>query len=876
MSGPPEPGQDGLRPLDLVRSIKVKLGLLVVASVIATALLTWYGLVILGFWPRYTLPVAVLLSLGVTQVLAHGMTSPLRRMTAAARIMAAGGSPPPLHVTTRDEVGELARAFTAMAEDLDAAQRQRRELLANVGHEIRTPVAALRAQLENLVDGVRPVDGAALEEVLGQALRVNDLLEDLLDLARAEGGGKPLQLDELPVEPLVDAAAREISTARPGTVVQVDVEPGLVATADPRRLRQVLANLLDNAARHASSGAVDVVARTGPRGGLELTVSDDGPGIPPEQREAVFGRFETGRAPGDPTSGETALVDGGTGLGLAIARWAVALHGGRIDVLPTPSGCHVRVLLPSHPPVPAAEEGVPMTNPYAPPRPAGDDPAGDQLVGDDAAVQSWHGPRGVMPVLPAVLVAVCGLLGATVAVGDAAGLGLSVTCLVLVGVALACEPRGEGAGYDLLDRVLLGLAAGLCLVPAVRDNEGMVVLSLLGGAGILAAVAVRARTWPALVFAAPAAGLAALFGLPWAGRRLGRLRRVSSDAWSWVRTVGLTVVLLLILGWLLGSADAIFNSWLETFVPDIQIQEDLAFRLVVGGLFALTALGGAAALASSLRWGDLSRPVSPRHVREWLLPVVVTDVLLLVFILLQAARLFPGLLDDVALPPGQTLADQAHQGFGQLVAVTLVIVALTAWAGRRCGDDPAHRRLLGFAGGALVGLGLLVVVSALARLLNYEEAYGWTVLRLLAGLAELWLALVLLLVAASWWRGVADRLPRLVLVSAGAFLLVTALTGPDAVVAWADVARFEQTGKIDTAYLSRLSDDAVPALAELPADQRRCALGGREPAHDGFWQLNASRAYAAGILEDLGLQTASAPSSCPDADADAATGAGLH
>jgi signal transduction histidine kinase len=331
-----------LRPLDAVRSIKVKLGLLVVASVVATALLTWYGLVILGFWPRYTLPFAVVVSLGVTQVLAHGMTEPLRRMTVAARIMAAGGTPPPLRVTSRDEVGELAGAFTAMAHDLEAAQQQRRDLLANVGHEIRTPVAALRAQLENLVDGVRVADRAALEEVLGQAVRLGDLVEDLLDLARAEGGGAPFVPQTVEVAAVIEDAVHEIALARPDARLSAAVTPGLTVTADPRRLRQVLVNLLDNAARHASSGAVDVTARPGEHGGLELVVRDDGPGIPPEQRDAVFGRFETGDS-GPSTSG---LVDGGTGLGLAIARWAVALHGGRIDVLPEASGCSVRVLLP--------------------------------------------------------------------------------------------------------------------------------------------------------------------------------------------------------------------------------------------------------------------------------------------------------------------------------------------------------------------------------------------------------------------------------------------------------------------------------------------------------------------------------------------------
>lgn len=330
------------RPLDQVRTIKVKLGLLVVASVIATALLTWYGLLILGFWPRYTLPIAVIVSLGVTQVLAHGMTSPLRRMTAAAQVMAAGGRAETVHVTSRDEVGELARAFNSMARDLDDAQHQRRELLANVGHEIRTPVAALQAQLENLVDGVRPADREALTDLLGQTVRLSVLIEDLLDLARAEGRGEALRPRDLDLEPMARTLASEIALVHPSARIVIDVEQGLMLRADPIRLRQILANLIDNAARHASSGLVEVTAQQ--RGDqVELVVSDDGPGIPPEQWDRVFERFETG---GGEEAQPSALTDGGTGLGLAIARWAVVLHGGRIDLLPGGTGCRVRVLIP--------------------------------------------------------------------------------------------------------------------------------------------------------------------------------------------------------------------------------------------------------------------------------------------------------------------------------------------------------------------------------------------------------------------------------------------------------------------------------------------------------------------------------------------------
>lgn len=330
--------REGLRPLDPVRSIKVKLGLLVVASVIASAVTTWYGLLVLGLWPRYTLPVAVVVALVITQVLAHGMTSPLRQMTAAARQMAAGHVPPPVRTTSRDEVGELARAFTAMARDLATVDEQRRELMANVGHELRTPVAAVRAQVENLVDGVREADGPALAELLDQVERLGELVGDLLGLARAEAGVAPLVRRPVAVRQLVEDVAAQVRTVHPGRSIVVDALDGLLTEADPARLRQVLVNLVENAARHASDGGrVDVLARPGPDG-LLLEVTDDGPGIPREEWDAVFERFRRGRG-----------ADGGTGLGLAIARWAVALHGGQIAVVPAPRGCRIRVTLPRAP-----------------------------------------------------------------------------------------------------------------------------------------------------------------------------------------------------------------------------------------------------------------------------------------------------------------------------------------------------------------------------------------------------------------------------------------------------------------------------------------------------------------------------------------------
>ncbi|MGF1645322.1 MAG: sensor histidine kinase [Kineosporiaceae bacterium] len=328
-----------VRPLDPVRSIKAKLGLLVAASVVAGATLTWYGVVVLQWSWFVTIPLAVLVALALTQVLAHGMTEPLRRMTAAAGLMAAGLPAPPVPATGRDEVGRLARAFSAMAADLAAAEGQRRELLANVAHELRTPVTALRAQLENVVDGVHLADAAVHAELLARTEHLSRLVDDLLDLARADAGADPPVRATVPVRPLVADVVAEVGPARPGPALVNRVPAGLVVRADPARLRQALTNLVDNAARHAATRVEVRGVRTSAATVLEIV--DDGPGIPPDERETVFRRFHSG-AP-------AAVATGGTGLGLAIARWAVLLHGGRLAVADSSAGCVMRLELPDVP-----------------------------------------------------------------------------------------------------------------------------------------------------------------------------------------------------------------------------------------------------------------------------------------------------------------------------------------------------------------------------------------------------------------------------------------------------------------------------------------------------------------------------------------------
>jgi signal transduction histidine kinase len=327
------------RPLDPLRSIKLKLAVLVAASCCVTALIVDEGLRA-GYAARFTLPVAVLVSLVVSQVLAHGMTSPLREMTAAARAIAHGDYGRSVRTSSRDEVGELARAWTRMAAELADVDRRQREFVANVSHELRTPISALHALLENLADGVTSPQPEVIQTALDQTGRLGRLIVQLLDLSRMDSGADPLDRAEFAAAPFLSAIAVQTRIGHPATSFRIDVEDGLSVHGDRDRLHQVVSNLLDNAAVHGPpDGTVTVTARSlTPAGGLLLEVSDQGPGIPRHHRPHAFERF---------SRGSTAHPDGGTGLGLAIARWAVELHGGDISIADSSQGCCIRVAIPS-------------------------------------------------------------------------------------------------------------------------------------------------------------------------------------------------------------------------------------------------------------------------------------------------------------------------------------------------------------------------------------------------------------------------------------------------------------------------------------------------------------------------------------------------
>ncbi|MGH9276868.1 MAG: HAMP domain-containing sensor histidine kinase [Acidimicrobiales bacterium] len=330
-----------MRPLDRVASIKLKLGIAIVIAVGVSSLVSTVGFRLgVPIWVRPVIAAAIALAL--VQVLAHGMTSPLREMAAAARRMARGDWSQRVTATSADEVGELARAFNGMAAELELVDRTRKDLVANVSHELRTPIAALQARLENLVDGVEAPSPELLGSMLDQTQRLGRLVSQLLDLSRLEAGTMPLRREPLDAAAVLDAVAAEARLQSPERDIDVHVgTPDLRVVADADRLHQVLANLTANAIQHGPPDRpVRLAASTHGRE-VVLTVTDEGPGIAESDAERVFERFYRADAARAGTSG-------GAGLGLSIARWIVDLHGGDIRATPNdPQGCVMVIRLPA-------------------------------------------------------------------------------------------------------------------------------------------------------------------------------------------------------------------------------------------------------------------------------------------------------------------------------------------------------------------------------------------------------------------------------------------------------------------------------------------------------------------------------------------------
>jgi signal transduction histidine kinase len=291
----------------------------------------------LGFlqsmWWQFLLAGAIagLISLLIARWLARGMTQPLRDMAAAARAMETGDYSARVVTTSRDEVGQLAAAFNRMSSELAVLEKSRRDLVANVSHELKTPITAIRAHLENLADGVEQPDPKTMQVMLTQTERLGRLVDQLLDLSRLESGEVPMYMEVTSIEPIVARVLSEISVGRAVTDVTLrnDVSADLAATADAERIHQVLYNLVDNAVRFTPPGGTVTVTGQRREDRVAIEVSDSGVGIAPEHLPRLFERFYRADA-------SRSREGGGTGIGLAIARSIVESHGGRITATSEP------------------------------------------------------------------------------------------------------------------------------------------------------------------------------------------------------------------------------------------------------------------------------------------------------------------------------------------------------------------------------------------------------------------------------------------------------------------------------------------------------------------------------------------------------------
>lgn len=286
---------------------------------------------------------AALASLVAVALLSRQLVAPLRRLTSAADAMAGGDLSQRVIARSQDELGELGRAFNRMASDLEAADIQRRQMTADIAHELRNPLSIIRGNIEAMLDGVYPADAQHLTPVHEETLLLQHLVEDLRLLSLAEAGQLALTPTAVDVTALVSGVAdgARAVTKDKGISLQLEMpQAPLFVTGDAARLRQVLNNLLSNAIRHTPpQGTISV--RTHAEGAqVQISVSDTGPGISSQDLPRVFDRFYRGDAARDRASG-------GSGLGLAIAKALIQAHGGTIAVESEPGqGTHLTIALP--------------------------------------------------------------------------------------------------------------------------------------------------------------------------------------------------------------------------------------------------------------------------------------------------------------------------------------------------------------------------------------------------------------------------------------------------------------------------------------------------------------------------------------------------
>ncbi|MEW5830130.1 MAG: ATP-binding protein [Chloroflexota bacterium] len=289
---------------------------------------------------------AALVALVLGIVLSRTISRPIQELTRATQAISQGALGRQVAVRTRDELGQLAQSFNQMSADLDRSIRTRKQMTADIAHELRTPLSVILGHADAVHDGVLPPTRENFEIIRDEAERLEHIVEDLRVLSLADAGELTLSLH--PVKPA--GLLRDVITAHAPRARQKDIrlelEPGPALPeirVDAGRITQVLGNLLDNALRHTpADGTILLAARPGPdEGTVALLVEDTGPGVPDEDLPRLFDRLYR-------SDSSRQRDAGGSGLGLAIARSIVQAHGGNIYAENrSPNGLRVVVVLPA-------------------------------------------------------------------------------------------------------------------------------------------------------------------------------------------------------------------------------------------------------------------------------------------------------------------------------------------------------------------------------------------------------------------------------------------------------------------------------------------------------------------------------------------------
>ncbi len=460
------------------------------------------------------------------------------------------------------------------------------------------------------------------------------------------------------------------------------------------------------------------------------------------------------------------------------------------------------------------------------------------------AAGEWWPDR--IPGRPRVLLAAAltGLLAGIVLPLERLGLG-TLLVLAAAGAVVAVVARHRRDRFVIVS----GPLCLLLLLPTVLlDAAWISVLCVLAAVALCLIAVTRAHGVPQFVVAGLSWPASAIRGLPWLGRSIGAIRGggVSIPV---VRTAIISVLAISVFGLLFASADALVADWIGAIVPSISWSATTVARIFIGvavaGLLlaaSYLALNPPVAVATDLP------PASPLKRFEWLVPVAAIDALFALFLVAQATAFFGGEA-YLRRTTGLTYADYVHQGFGQLTLITVLTLIVVALAARRVGSAAGDVLWARVALGGLCLMTLAVVGSALYRMFLYEQAYGFTRLRLLVSVFEGWLGVVVLAVMVAGVIRTARWVPRFAVVAGAVGLLLLALSNPDAWIARHNLDRYAESGKVDWFYLAHLSQDAVPVLARQDEQTRACLVAEgafvTEPDRWNEWNLGRHRARRA-------------------------------